>query len=220
MRHNSRRRELQVRSDRNDRAGSSCANIAADSKNERCQLDAQTEIDKVTEWLFEASRHVPEQYMQLPVAGAETGVYRERVYCYELYHQWRARWSADSPFTLSAEVDKSGHPIIRDKFKPDFVVHVPGEMDNLLVMEVKPANAGMSGMVKDLKSLFKFRCDLGEGKNYRAAYFWIYGLRIDRWPDIRHELSRSVAALKIDPAAFRFVVHETANARAQFVDWL
>jgi hypothetical protein len=72
--------------------------------------------------------------MQLSVAGAEARVYRERVYCYELYHQWRCQWANDSRFELSGEADKIGDPIIRRNAKPDFLVHVPGEMQNLLVL--------------------------------------------------------------------------------------
>lgn len=91
------------------------------------------------------------------------------MYCYELYHHWRNQWSPRCRFTLSGEVDKTNHPLIGGKSKPDFLVHVPGKMDNLLVMEVKPANAKVSKMVKDLKTLDRFRSRLGEGRNYTAA---------------------------------------------------
>ena len=95
----------------------------------------------VTEWLLCASSLVDEDYIQLPVADSEDLEYRERVYCYELYHQWRMHWPKNFPFSLSGELDKSGHPLIRDKSKPDFLVHIPGQMTNLLIVEVKPKNA-------------------------------------------------------------------------------
>ena len=39
--------------------------------------------------LTNATARVPEVYCQLPVAGEKSPIYRERVYCYELYHQLR-----------------------------------------------------------------------------------------------------------------------------------
>lgn len=60
--------------------------------------------------LLGTSTHaVPETYFQLPVAGREGPSYRERVYCYELYHQLRCRWPVDTGYSLAGEVDKKGH---------------------------------------------------------------------------------------------------------------
>jgi hypothetical protein len=56
------------------------------------------ELAKFEEILSSASTHVSEQYFQLPVADADT-IYRERVYCYELYHQMRRMWGT-FPFSL------------------------------------------------------------------------------------------------------------------------
>lgn len=82
--------------------------------------------------------------------------YRERVYCYELYHQLRCS-SLNSGYVLDGELDKSGHPLIEGDYKPDFVVHVPGGMkDNLIVIEVKPEDANHSGFKKDLYKLKEF----------------------------------------------------------------
>jgi hypothetical protein len=81
------------------------------------------------------------EYFQLPIAEADA-VYRERVYCYELYHQLRRLWR-DFPFSLGGEVDKEGHPHFKNGpyagAKPDLLVHWPGNMDgNLACVEVKP----------------------------------------------------------------------------------
>ena len=54
--------------------------------------------------LIAATTRIADDYFQLPVADAE-GAYRERVYCYELYHQLRSEWR-DFPFSLGGEVDK------------------------------------------------------------------------------------------------------------------
>ncbi|MCC6968047.1 MAG: hypothetical protein IT391_17385 [Nitrospira sp.] len=61
--------------------------------------------------LKKATREVPQGYFQLPVAGQTLPIYRERVYCYELYYQLRVALPDDFQFSLAGEVDKSGHPI-------------------------------------------------------------------------------------------------------------
>lgn len=126
--------------------------------------------------LIAATERIEPQYMQLPIAGKEDPVYRERVYCYELYHQLRKEWPADSYNSLGGEVDKKGHPLIRgnglDDVKPDFLIHDPGNMGgNYLVMEVKPIVARHAGLRKDLVTLTAFRLH-GE---YQRAMLLLYG---------------------------------------------
>ena len=180
----------------------------------------------VTEWLLFASSQIGREYFQLPEAGAdhEDAEYRERVYCYELYHRWRCHWPDDFPYTLNGEVDKAGHPLIRGGSKPDFLVHVPGHMDNLLIVEVKPENAARARMADDLKKLTKFRRDLkdqwGNPGNYWAAYFWVYGVGPAGWPALRRRLLQEVADCpEFDRSSVSCIVHERAGLRAVLVPW-
>jgi hypothetical protein len=131
------------------------------------------ELDQI---LVSATQSIREEYFQLPIDGREEPIYRERVYCYELYHQMRCNWPNGSSFTLSGEVDKSGHPLIRgnglDRAKPDFLVHVPGDMGgNHAVIEVKPINAQRGGLKKDLITLTAFR----RYASYERALYLFYG---------------------------------------------
>ncbi len=131
------------------------------------------QVDKL---IRSATERIDAPYFQLPIAGKEDPIYRERVYCYELYHQLRLLWPRDSKYALSGEVDKSGHPLIRnnglDKRKPDLLIHVPGNMENnLLVLEVKPVTGDPEGIKKDLKTLTAFR----RYGRYERAIFLIYG---------------------------------------------
>lgn len=133
-------------------------------------------MKELTEILRSATRKVGEKYFQLPIAGSEDLIYRERVYCYELYHQMRSRWPKNSKFTLGGEVDKSGHRLIRgnglDKRKPDFLIHIPGNMgNNYAVIEVKPINAKRNDLNKDIKTLTAFR----RHAKYERAIYLIYG---------------------------------------------
>ena len=133
-----------------------------------------------------ATERIGRPYFQLPVAGQEDPIYRERVYCYELYHQLRLLWPQDSKYALSGEVDKSGHPLIRgnglDNRKPDILIHIPGNMDNnLLVLEVKPVNGNAEGMKKDLETLTAFR----RHGRYKRAFFLVYGSDEVAFNDLR-----------------------------------
>lgn len=103
-------------------------------------------------------------------------VYRERVYCYELYHQMRLRWPAEGPFRLNGEIDKSAHPILSQLgasyAKPDLLVHGPGDMGlNHAIIEVKSLMARPAGIHKDLKTFSLFRADVG----YERAIYLVYG---------------------------------------------
>jgi len=112
-------------------------------------------------------------YFQLPVASKERGrkVFRERVYCYELYHQLRIILGDSFPHKLHGEVDKAGHEFIPGAKKPDFIVHDPGNMENnLVVIEVKHIRTGMSELKDDLETLRLF---LSEG--YYRAILLVYG---------------------------------------------
>lgn len=68
-------------------------------------------MEQLTDILEQSTTHIDGLYMRLPVDGGE-GQYRERVYCYELYHQMRSRWPSPCDYSLNGEVDKRGHPII------------------------------------------------------------------------------------------------------------
>ncbi|MGA7806063.1 hypothetical protein [Bradyrhizobium sp.] len=122
-------------------------------------------MHELTEVLAVATAHIQPEYFYLPVHGGAP-VYRERVYCYELYHQMRLRWPDGCPFKLNGEVDKAGHPILSqlgaNYAKPDLLVHGPGDMGmNHAIVEVKSVEARFQGIRKDLKTLSLFRSTVG-----------------------------------------------------------
>ena len=110
--------------------------------------------------LKKACSNVGKDYFELKQAGSEIPVLRERVYCYELYHQLRLCLRNNSPYMLAGEVDKRAHPIIKDNNVPDFIFHVSGNMKyNLVIMEVKSTNGiirDYEGLKRDLEKLYKF----------------------------------------------------------------
>lgn len=120
-------------------------------------------------------------YFQLPIDGGDP-VFRERVYCYELYHQLRVRWPDPCPYVLNGEVDKRAHPMLRlvnaEFTIPDLLIHTPGDMQrNHAIVEVKPANGQIAGIRKDLETLSLFRRQVGY---QRAIYLFYGGIDLDR----------------------------------------
>ena len=130
-----------------------------------------------TEILRSATREVPDEYFLLPLHGADP-IYRERVYCYELYHQLRSLWPIETPYRLNGEVDKRNHPYFQDEEqpKPDFLVHRPGLRENYGAIEVKPAGAANRETTKDLSTLTL----LSRRAGYQRLIYLIYGEDAER----------------------------------------
>lgn len=184
-------------------------------------------IDDVIGWLVEASRAIGEGYIRLPIAGADPK-YRERVYCYEFYHQLRRRWTRQFPYVLCGEIDKRKHAYVcgdyLDNIKPDFLVHEPGSMNpdsNLLAVEVKPANTSSKKIIKDLRKLTALRSALknsdGQSANYQHAIFWVYGGFPDAWKELKSQLNENRD--DVDLTLIRCFVHERAGRSAAECDW-
>ena len=139
-------------------------------------IDSMRQLDAI---LSEATRAINPGYFQIAIDGGPP-VYRERVYCYELYHQMRVRWPDDTPFWLNGELDKAAHPIIRrlgaDGAKPDFLIHTPGDMNgNHAIMEVKPVGTRGQPILDDLEKL----CMFVDAVGYRRAIYLFYGYDAD-----------------------------------------
>jgi len=133
-------------------------------------------MEELNQIIHDATAAVNSDYFTLDIAGG-TAVFRERVDCYELYHQMRRRWPQKDAcrFILSGEVDKAGHALLQelgaDGAKPDLLVHRPGHMeDNLAIIEVKHSTA-LEGIRKDLATLDLFIRNV----KYQRAIYLIYG---------------------------------------------
>lgn len=141
-----------------------------------------------TQVFQDATAAVPSGYFALQIAGGDP-VYRERVYCYELYHKMRCVWPADTEFYLNGEVDKVAHPILTElgaaDMKPDFLVHKPGDMQgNYAIIEVKTCRTDNAGICKDITTLSRFARELG----YKRAMFLVFGSEGNQ--NLRKRISR------------------------------
>ncbi len=132
-------------------------------------------MEELDEILKKSIKAIDDKYFLLPLDGDEP-VSRERVYCYELYHQLRKRWPNDCLYTLNGEVDKSGHPKFRgtdhSDVKPDFLIHKPGSMGgNHAVFEVKATGTPLARLKGDVQTLIGFQKDLG----YDRSIYLFFG---------------------------------------------
>lgn len=136
-------------------------------------------MEELSQILGAATSSIEHGHFRLNIQGGSP-VYRERVYCYELYHQMRSRWPANTPYYLNGEIDKAAHPILSqlgaDRFKPDLLVHQPGYMTgNHAIIEVKTSHAPANGIRKDLETLSLFINKVG----YQRAIYLFYGDNAD-----------------------------------------
>ncbi len=142
-----------------------------------------------------ATAGIEERYFHLKIDGGPA-VYRERVYCYELYHQLRRNWNR-TDYVVNGEVDKSAHPIMaplgaRGR-KPDLLIHGPGDMNaNYAIIEVKPCNADIRGITKDLETLSFF---IGKGQ-YQHGILLLYGYGACQTASRTIKASKTVEDLK------------------------
>jgi len=132
-------------------------------------------MKELTAVLEKATANLSVGYFRVQLDGGDP-VYRERVYCYELYHQLRCLWPKETFFVLNGELDKKAHPILKklgaDYAKPDFLVHTPGSMDgNHAIIEVKSTSAKGKGIRKDLRTLTLFLTKVG----YERGIYLIFG---------------------------------------------
>ncbi len=161
------------------------------------------------EWLAEiirkATARVGADYFHLKIDGGDP-IYRERVYCYELYHQVRRLWPTDTPFLFQGEVDKSGHMNFPPKLgkTPDFLIHTPGDgSGNHTVIEVKPAKVNKSGSIrrntggirKDLETLSRFKREA----RYQCAIYLVYGCKAADFAEHVKEIAEKVQEFELEP---------------------
>jgi hypothetical protein len=171
-------------------------------------------MNELSDVLADATRSIEAEYFHLSIDGGGP-VYRERVYCYELYHQMRNHWPRGCPFYLNGEIDKAAHPKLAnlgaDHAKPDLLVHQPGYMrGNHAIIEVKSPRATIPEIRKDLNTLSIFVNRVG----YQRAIYLHYGYEADS--KVVERVNR-VASLMENIPAIEIWVHSEVGQPAQQV---
>ena len=160
--------------------------------------------------LERATAALSPEYFLLPVQGGDF-VYRERVYCYELYHQLRCQWPDECEYVLNGEVDKQQHPNFDGPGypKPDFIVHVPGSAENFAAIEVKGPGAAPGDIRTDLSKLLQFQ------RWYPRLLYLVYGVH----PVTARNRIVESAENEADLDAIELWVHSTTDISAISVPW-
>ena len=142
-------------------------------------------VESFVEMIKGSLDNVGDEYYKITTTYESSGIVRERVFCYELYHQMRLVQSARglTDVQIHGEIDKSGHIAFdRNSGKnPDFVFHIPGMMQgNAIVVEVKGKIEGnyQEGIDKDIVTLSKFT----DNKHYyHSGVLIIYNYTYDEF---------------------------------------
>ena len=161
---------------KNPYATSARAEIASVQMNEI--LIDETPVTKVYLDLIKRSlEKVAPGYFKLKTTYEPSGIVRERVLCYELYHQIRSNMK-DAELSLNGEIDKRGHIDFdpKDQKNPDFVFHLPGtHKGNTLVIEIKGTLARHAEIINDFTTILRF---IGNYQ-YKGGVFIIYNHTVD-----------------------------------------
>jgi len=129
-------------------------------------------VEEILKIICKAAEQVKVSYLDLKTTYEPSGIVRERVFCYELYHQLRLIIGDSHKLTLNGEIDKRGHKDFKkeDRKNPDFVFHIPGQHEgNTIILEVK-GNDDFDGIIKDFETMTSFVSTY----HYQAGVFLFY----------------------------------------------
>ncbi|WP_308638970.1 hypothetical protein [Paenibacillus silvisoli] len=149
--------------------------------------------------LKSAAMNIAAEYFKVMFYGSDQLKFRERVYCYELYHQLRIALSEENlPYLLHGEMDKRTHReysqvLSLKNSTPDFIIHVPEVMEhNLIVMEVKHVESTMPSILEDIKKLSEF---VKAGSYYRGISYIFGELSPDNEDILFENLSEEIVII-------------------------
>jgi len=143
-------------------------------------MDYKNIKDDYVSLVVDALQNVQNEYFEIKQTETKSTKKRERVFCYELYHQMRAIQALKNhlDLTINGEINKAGHLVIRENFDPDFVIHRQGRMgDNHAVIEVKTSKS-KRGILKDFETI---KC-MVHCYDYKIGIFLIIGADLN-WFD-------------------------------------
>lgn len=137
---------------------------------EKEKIENKSIEEEILENIKIAINNVGKDFYEI-VCACDVEKVRERVFCYELYHQLRLL-SSTYKFDIHGELDKRGFYKKLNSI-PDFLFHKQGTHENHCVMEVK-GRKNCEGIIKDFQTLTSFLNGKGELKPYKFAIFFIF----------------------------------------------
>ena len=158
----------------------------------------------ITDHVQKAASCIGQNYFALPVCGMPTPIKRERVYCYELYHQLRC---LSLGTTVTAEPDKRGHPSFAAGRapNPDMVFHMPGgDSNNAAVIEVE-CSPTLRHLRKDLGTL-----KIMKEHGYRELILLLFSISAIPW----RQIESAARSAQLDLSAVVVLLHPAAGQKA------
>ena len=124
-------------------------------------MDSQRDLVRESiDLIKHAASKIETGYFKIGTTYEPSGIVRERVFAYELYHQIRSLMRKDFPLSLNGEIDKRGHIDFKASHRknPDFVFHIPGIHEgNTLVIQIKGSlSYSVEKYLNDLKTMLIF----------------------------------------------------------------
>lgn len=141
--------------------------------------------------LYEAISKIDKEYYKVRLAYFNQTIYRENVYCFELYHQLRKILGDQYTYALSGKVDKASHPDIVDRcleFQSDFLIHQPGVINqdaSLAIMYVCSLDSAFRYHEAMIEQFQRMSCATNVRDGYHRGIMLIYG-------DDKTELDRGI----------------------------
>lgn len=165
-------------------------------------------VDQLIECIQRAICEIDQAYFHLQTTYEPSGIVRERVFCYELYHQLRLQLGDENPVKLNGEIDKRGHLdfALEDRVNPDFVFHIPGTHEgNTIVCEVKGKIT--VGILKDFRTL----STLISKYRYQVGVFILYNHTIDELSQLFGEALSHFISSSVSEKIYIITIPEAGN---------
>ena len=148
--------------------------------------------EKIKEILKESINNIEEKFYKVTSSQIENSVPRERIFCYELYHQLRLEcqtYKFGVRFDISPELVKGksmGYSEITNI--PDFLFHREGTDVNFCILEVK-AQLNKEKIKKDFETLSSFLNGKTKLLPYKIGIFLIFGYSFEEFIVLAKKMS-------------------------------
>lgn len=172
--------------------------VEGELKMEKKKFEDKTIESEILKNIKKAVEKIEKKfYSIISVNGGER--IRERVFCYELYHQLRLI-EFNYKFDIHGELAKAGFYNIN--ITPDFLFHRQGSDDNYCIMEVK-GELDSNGICKDFNTLSKFLGEQKEIKAYKLAIFLLFNQSLEAFINF---LKRNRKVINLDKHSEKIVI--------------
>lgn len=181
-------------------------------------------IDEFLKCFEIAIDNIKQKFYLVKTIYESDGIPRERVFCYELYHQLRLVLSDCYQYDLHGELDKRGHLLISQENQkiPDFLIHIPGKMNNnQVIIEIKN-QISSSEIFEDLNKIISFIRDVDYNYGILLIYNHTYSETLNslikiNWSNIYDKFDKRIYLLNKKDSLNKLETHALNEIRESIV---